>query len=71
MCGGQGGGDCNGDGACSNNGSGNESGNCFPAEATAVLISGQAVRMDELATGDRVAVRRPDGNIGYEPIYAW
>ena len=68
---GSGGGNCNGNGACSGNQSGNQSGNCFPANATVVLASGEIKRMDQLTTGDQVAVRRTDGKVGFEPIYAW
>jgi hypothetical protein len=60
---------CNGNGACSGNG--NANGNCFPANATVLLPGGTIKRMDELATGDAVAVRLADGSLGYQPIYAW
>jgi hypothetical protein len=62
---------CNGHGSCSGNGNGN--GNCFPANATVLLPAGGGTikRMDELATGDAVAVRLADGSLGYQPIYAW
>jgi hypothetical protein len=60
---------CQGTGTCSGNGSGN--GNCFPANATVLLPGGATKRMDELVTGDAVAVRTPDGSLGYQPIYAW
>jgi hypothetical protein len=61
---------CVGDSACSNNGSGNNNG-CFPANATVLLPGSATKRMDELATGDAVAVRLADGSLGYQPIYAW
>jgi hypothetical protein len=60
---------CQGHGTCSGNGSGNN--NCFPAKATVLLPGGAIKRMDELATGDAVAVRLADGSLGYQPIYAW
>jgi hypothetical protein len=60
---------CVGDNTCNGNGSGNS--NCFPANATVLLPGGAIKRMDELATGDAVAVRLADGSMGYQPIYAW
>ena len=44
---------------------------CFPAHAPVTLASGVTKRMDELSLGESVAVRRADGSIGYEPVYAW
>jgi Hint module len=35
-----------------------ETSNCFPAEATVLLASGETKRMDELAVGDRISVGR-------------
>jgi hypothetical protein len=62
---------CNGGQSCQNNGSGNGSNNCFPANATVTLADGQVKRMDQLATGDLVATRSVDGRVSYQPIYAW
>lgn len=44
---------------------------CFPADATVMLRGGVRVRMSELALGDEVAVRRPDGALSWEPVYAF
>ena len=73
MCSGQsgGGGTCTGQNSCNGNNSGNGSGNCFPGDATVELAGGLTKRMDQLATGDAVAVRLHDGSVGYEPVYAW
>lgn len=44
---------------------------CFPADATVLLKSGLAVPLSELQLGDEVAVRLPDGTLGYEAVYAF
>lgn len=44
---------------------------CFPADAVALLKGVGEVHMSDLALGDEVAVRRDDGSIGFEPIYAF
>jgi hypothetical protein len=44
---------------------------CFPADAVALLKGVGAVRMSDLALGDTVAVRRADGSVGFEPVYAF
>ena len=46
-------------------------GSCFPAAARVLLPDGTTRRMDQLATGDAVAVRLADGQVGYQHIYAW
>ncbi|GIL49725.1 hypothetical protein Vafri_5989 [Volvox africanus] len=44
---------------------------CFPAHARVLLRDGSIARMDQLQLGQEVAVRKADGTVGYEPIYAW
>ncbi|GIL49726.1 hypothetical protein Vafri_5999 [Volvox africanus] len=44
---------------------------CFPARARVLLPGGSIARMDQLQLGQEVAVRKADGTVGYEPIYAW
>lgn len=44
---------------------------CFPADSTVYLRNGAAAYMRALKVGDEVAVRKPDGSIGYEPVYAF
>ena len=52
-------------------GGGGGGGSCFPAAARVLLPDGTTRRMDQLATGDAVAVRLANGQVGYQPIYAW
>ncbi|KAL2644050.1 hypothetical protein R1flu_011637 [Riccia fluitans] len=44
---------------------------CFPADAAVLLERGQLKPMSTLALGDTVAVRKQDGAIAYEDIYAF
>ncbi|GIL49727.1 hypothetical protein Vafri_5999 [Volvox africanus] len=48
-----------------------QSSSCFPAHARVLLRDGSIARMDQLQLGQEVAVRKADGTVGYEPIYAW
>jgi hypothetical protein len=46
-------------------------GDCFPADATVTLASGQIKQMIDLALGDKVAVRvNNDAQVVYEDVYA-
>ena len=44
---------------------------CFPGDATVMLRDGTHRQLSELEVGDQVAVRRPDGAISWEPVYAF
>ncbi|KAG0565218.1 hypothetical protein KC19_8G174400 [Ceratodon purpureus] len=48
-----------------------EANGCFPGDATVILAGGEVKRMSSLALGDKVAVRRHDGGLDYEDIYAF
>jgi hypothetical protein len=44
---------------------------CFPADSAVYLRNGATAHMRALKVGDEVAVRKPNGSIAYEPVYAF
>jgi hypothetical protein len=48
-----------------------ESSACFPGNAQVTMRDGASVQMSQLQLGDKVAVRREDGSVAWEPVYAF
>ncbi|KAG0568208.1 hypothetical protein KC19_6G002600 [Ceratodon purpureus] len=44
---------------------------CFPGDATVSMADGGVIQMKALALGDEVAVRKQDGRLAYEDVYAF